>query len=383
MDSISFAINGAVVTAEAGQTVLEAALANGIYIPNLCFHPDLKPRLGATPVEVHHLEVDRRVKNSAEIEYNISDKSAVGEAERCHKCETQCRLCLVEIEGLGIATSCNTPVRPNLVVRTDTPQIEEFRRACIDAILGNHVGDCLECFKNNDCKLQEAASYIGVLPGSSRSARQVAPRHEIDDTNPFYSYDPDKCILCGNCVYTCEEIQGVGAIDFAFREYEPARKKIQDSRCESCGECVSRCPVGALIPKRFKKPSREILTVCSYCGVGCGIILGARGDRVVSARADRDSPVNAGNLCVKGRFGWEFVNHPERLKKPLVKREGQFVEIEWSEALDLVAGRLGHYKGDSFAAFSSARALNEDNYVLQKFTRAVMGTNNIDHCARL
>ena len=383
MDSIFFTINDTAVTAENGQTVLEAALANGFYIPHLCFHPDLKPKLGANPVKVPHLSVDQRVNNYAEVECNISDKSAIREAERCHKCDTQCRLCLVEIEGLGITTSCNTPVQPNLIVKTDTPQIEDFRRACLDAILSNHFGDCLECFKNTECKLQEAANYMGGFDESYRLARQVAPKYEIDDTNPFYSYDPNKCILCGNCVYTCEEIQGVGAIEFAFREYESAKKKVIDSRCESCGECVSRCPVGALIPKRFEKPSREVPTVCTYCGVGCGVILGVRGDRVVSARGDRDSPVNKGSLCAKGRFGWEFINHPDRLRKPLVKRDGEFVEIEWSEALDLVADRLGRYKGDSFAAFSSARATNEDNYVFQKFTRAVMTTNNIDHCARL
>ncbi len=383
MDAVTIKINGTEVKATAGQTLLEAALDNGIYIPHLCFHPDLKPKAADTQVKIPHMPVDDRENNMDEVEFNVSDQAGIREGERCHKCDTQCRLCLVEIDGLGVTTSCNTPVEEGQAVKTDTPQIEDFRRTCLEAILGNHIGDCVQCYKNTDCKLQTAAKYLGGFEESFQAARQFEPKFEVDDTNPFYNYDPNKCILCGNCVYTCEEIQGVGAIDFAFREYDSADLKVTDSKCESCGECVSRCPVGALIPKTFQTPSKEVSTVCSYCGIGCGIYLGVRGDRIVSARANRNSPVNKGNLCVKGRFGWEFVNHPDRLKKPLVKKNGEFEEVEWDEALDLAAEKLAGYKGDAFGAFSSARASNEDNYVFQKFTRAVMGTNSIDHCARL
>jgi predicted molibdopterin-dependent oxidoreductase YjgC len=383
MEPITFLINGIPVAASPGQTVLEAALANGVYIPHLCFHPDLKPNAADTQVKIPHLPVAARENNLDEVEANLTDQAGIHEGERCHKCDTQCRLCLVEIDGLGVTTSCNTPVEQDMAVKTDTAQIEDFRRTCLAAILDNHIGDCLQCYKNTDCKLQTAALYMGGFDAAYELSRHTEPTYEVDDSNPFYNYDPNKCILCGNCVYTCEEIQGVGAIDFAFREYESAGLKVSDSRCESCGECVSRCPVGALVPKTFQKPSREVLTVCSYCGVGCGIYLGVRGDRIVSARANRESPVNKGNLCVKGRFGWEFVNHPERLNKPLVKKDGKFEEVEWDEALDLAAEKFSQYKGDAFGAFSSARASNEDNYVFQKFARAVMGTNNVDHCARL
>ena len=147
--------------------------------------------------------------------------------------------------------------------------------------------------------------------------------------------------------------------------------------------CVSGCPVGALVAKNELRPEREVKTVCSYCGVGCSIYLGVRDDLIVSVRGDEESPVNKGNLCVKGRFGYEFINHPKRLTSPLIKRNGEFVEVTWDEALDLVATKLAGYKGNQFATIASARCTNEENYVIQKFTRAVMDTNNIDHCARL
>ena len=329
MDSINFFINGAPVIAQKGQTILEAALANEIYIPNLCFHPDLKPKIEGVQVKIPHLPVEKRVNNMAEVEFNISDQAGILEGERCHKCDTQCRLCIVEIEGLGITTSCNTPPKENMRIKTDTPKIEDFRKTCVKAILENHIGDCVTCYKNTDCNLQTVANYIGGFEKEFQAARSFEPKYEIDDSNPFYTYDPNKCILCGNCVYVCEELQGVGAIDFAFREYDSVDVKVVDSQCESCGECVAGCPVGALVPKTFSKPSKEVSTICTYCGIGCGIYLGVRGNKVVSARADRESPVNKGALCVKGRFGWEFINHPDRLTKPLIKKNGEFEEVEW------------------------------------------------------
>jgi len=211
---------------------------------------------------------------------------------------------------------------------------------------------------------------------------------EKDDSNPFFVLDHNKCVMCGICIRTCDEIQGVNALDYGFRGFNTVvstfgDKPIKDSVCESCGECVVRCPVGALSLKEKRIPTREIKTVCVYCGVGCNIYLGVRGNTIVSSRGDRESIVNKGRLCVKGRFGYSFVNHPERLTKPLIKKEGVFVESTWDEALDLIATKFAAAKGDRFAALTSAKIPNEDNYVIQKFTRAVMGTNNIDHCARL
>jgi len=379
MENIEIAINGARIEANEGDTVLETALNNGIYIPHLCFHPDLKPDVKAERPLIKHLPLEKRVNNSNEIEYNIDDKTAIREGERCHKCDTQCRLCLVEIEGLGVTTSCNTPVKNGLSVKTDTPYIESFRRTAVESIMENHIGDCLSCSKNTRCKLQTVANYVGI----SIERKPQTPLLPLDDSNPFYVYDPNKCILCGICVMTCEELVGIGAIDFAFREYDVDEKPVVESRCVSCGECVARCPVGALTAKHFQQPAREVSTVCTYCGVGCGLHLGVRGDKIVSVRGNTDSPVNKGSLCVKGRFGYDFVNHPDRLKTPLIKKDGVFVETSWDEALDLVAEKLSHYKGDQFGVFSSARCTNEDNYLVQKFTRAVMATNNVDHCARL
>jgi predicted molibdopterin-dependent oxidoreductase YjgC len=206
-------------------------------------------------------------------------------------------------------------------------------------------------------------------------------------------------------VRACNEIACVGAIDFAFRG-NSARvstfgdKPLLESICEGCGECLERCPTGALIPKNPRQATRYVKTVCPYCGVGCSIYLGVRGNEIVSVRGDKESPVNKGGLCVKGRFGFDFVSHPDRLTTPLIRKEGWSKDVEvngnfkdifreatWEEAIDLMADRLLRTKAehgpDSLGVLSSAKFTNEENYLVQKFARAVIGTNNIDHCARL
>jgi formate dehydrogenase alpha subunit len=226
----------------------------------------------------------------------------------------------------------------------------------------------------------------------------------VDDSHPAFTRDLNKCILCGKCVRACHEIAGVGAIDISFRG-NSARistfgdKPILQSVCESCGECVERCPTGALVSSNAQA-TREVKTVCPYCGVGCSIYLGIRGNEIVSVRGDRESPVNRGGLCVKGRFGFDFVSHPDRLTRPLIRKDGWSKDVEvngnfkdifreatWEEALDLVAGNFSRIKAehgsDSLGILSSAKFTNEENYLVQKFARAVLGTNNVDHCARL
>jgi len=369
LDTIKLTINGQEVEARKGVTVLEAAEEAGIYIPTLCADPDLEP-YGA------------------------------------------CRLCVVEIEKMrGLPTACTTPATDGMVVHTETPAVNEVRRTAVELVMADHPSECLvcdrrekcqpfdiclrsvavtdrcvTCSKNGECELQKVVDYLGITEQRFHMTTRSLP---VDTSNPFFDLDRNRCILCGRCVRTCNEITGVGAIDLAFRGY-PSKvstfddKPLLESICKSCGECVAHCPVGALIPKVLKQPTQEIATTCPYCGVGCQMYLGTCNDQVVTVRGSRDGTVNNGRLCVKGRFGIsEFVHHPERLTTPLIKRNGNFEEATWDEALDLIAQRLSRYKGDKVAVISSAKCTNEENYIVQKLARAVLGTNNVDHCARL
>ena len=343
-NKITFTIDGFNIETEEGNTILEAALENGIYIPNLCYSPHLKP-YGA------------------------------------------CRLCLVENEDGRLVTSCETVAQNGMNIKSESESVNTVRRLVAELLIANHEMDCLTCAKNNECKLQEIASYLGIQRDDLGSLRCSTMDLEKDDSNPFFDRDLKKCVLCGICVRTCSEMLGVNAVDFGFRGCNTkittfADKPIMESACVSCGECVVRCPVGALVLKDSLKPSREVKSTCPYCGVGCNIYLGVRGNQITGVRADPDNKVNKGNLCVKGRFGYKFINHPDRLTSPLIKRNGEFEEVSWDEALDFIAQNLEKYRGDTFAAISSARCTNEDNYALQKFTRVVMGTNNVDNCAR-
>ncbi len=344
LGTIRLTIDGQGVEVREGMTVLGAAQAAGIYIPTLCSDPDLEP-YGA------------------------------------------CRLCVVEIDKMrGLPTACTTTATEGMVVHTETPAVNQVRHTAIELLIADHPSDCLTCPKNQQCDLQKVAAYLGITKQRFRKTTRLL---DVDTSNPFFDRDPNYCILCGKCVSVCDEICGVGAIALSFRGYASKVTTfgdglLIDSNCESCGECVAHCPVGALTPKEAKQPTREVETTCPYCGVGCQIYLGIRHGRVITVRGSREGTVNKGSLCVKGRFGiTEFVHHPERLTTPLVRQNGKFTEATWDEALDLVADRLRRYKGDEVAVFSSAKCTSEENYVIQKFARAVLGTNNVDHCARL
>jgi formate dehydrogenase major subunit len=342
---VTLTIDGQEITVPEGTLLLDAALQNEIYIPHLCHHPDLKP-VGA------------------------------------------CRLCGVEIDGAPMTMSCTTPAQDGMSVLTDSPAIHQSRSMVMEMLIADHHMDCLACNSSSFCELQRISAYLGIQP--ERVAR-LQPRQKsmpVDRSNPFFSFDPNKCILCGICVRTCEQIVGLGALSFIERGPDTligtfGERPLAESICESCGECVVRCPVGALASRHPSLPARQVETTCVYCGVGCGIYLGVSGDKVVSVRGDRKRPTNEGNLCVKGRYGFNFVNHPDRLTQPLIRQNGAFVEATWDEALELVANKFAQNKGAKFAALASAKCTNEENYLIQKFTRAVMGSNTVDHCARL
>jgi formate dehydrogenase major subunit len=261
---------------------------------------------------------------------------------------------------------------------------QEIELGYTEDMVRNETLRCLECGCKAafDCALRQMATEYEVSPVPFREDRVYYP---LDQSHPFIEKDPNKCIMCARCARICNEVQGVGALSFVYRvaTVDGYGGSLVETNCESCGQCVASCPVGALVSKNSLRPAHEVKTICSYCGCGCGIYLGVRGSNIVSVRGDVDNPVNKGNLCVKGMFGCDFVNHPNRLTSPLIKQNGEFVKVSWDEALDFVTTRLAKYKGDQFASIASAKCTNEENYLVQKFTRAVMGTNNIDHCARL
>ncbi len=370
-------LDGRSVTYAPGATVLETALANGIDIPRLCYHPALKPAGG-------------------------------------------CRLCLVEIEGRpNPAPSCGLACEDNLVVRTHSEQLTKLRRDVLELFVSEHPLDCATCAKDGACDLQRYAGEYGI-PETSFNIE--LSRTLYQDDNPFFVRDHQYCILCGKCVRVCDEVVGMSAIDYAGRGFEshiatPFDGLMVDSSCVFCGSCVQVCPTAALLPKPLIGRGRVVdftprRTICGYCGVGCSLEFEVKDERIVYARGYPEAPVNGEFLCVKGRSGWDFLASPERLTQPLVRKDlayelglasepwklpdtsplkaqgrDYFVPVSWEIALDIVATRLARtiaeHGADAVAGLTSARCTNEENYLFQKFMRAGIGTNNVDHCARL
>ena len=353
MTTMNLTINGRTVTAQEGQTILEAATAAGIKIPTLCHHPALVP-IGA------------------------------------------CRLCLVEVaRQRTLQPACTFPVTDGLEVKTHSPQVEEARRFALELLLSDHPLDCMTCERTGSCELQDLAYEYGI-----KQSRFPGVQHDypIDTSNPFYERDYDKCIVCRRCVRACNEINGVEAIGVIQRGFNSKigtafDGTMQDSPCEFCGMCVELCPTAALQPKLGKGQGRawqveKVATTCPYCGVGCQYYLHVRDGRILGVSSKWDAPSNHGWTCVKGRFGWDFAQHPDRLTKPLIRRaSGEFEETTWTAAMEYTAAWLRKIKemhgADAIGGLSSARCTNEENYLFQKFMRAAIGTNNVDHCARL
>jgi len=354
MNKMKLTIDGKKVNTEAGLTIFEAAASVGIDIPHLCYQPEL----GLKPTGA-------------------------------------CRLCIVEVKGAkGPVSSCTHPVSKEMVVHTDTEEIRQIRRTTIELLLSDHPHDCLTCEKAGTCDLQKYAYELGVK--EIETPRQERVKTSVEESTGI-TYDPSKCILCGRCIAVCHEVMQSGAIDFSGRGFNtrvalPPEQKREESDCLFCGNCIDACPTGALSASKATGKGREwdlkkVSTICPYCGVGCRIVLNIKDNRVVKTTGRAGLGVNQGLLCVKGRFGEDFVQNKDRLTTPLIKKKGKFRKAGWEEALNLVAKRLSEikakYGAHALAGLSSAKCTNEENYIMQKFVRAVLGTNNVDHCARL
>jgi len=447
---VTLTINGRPITAPEGATILDAARAAGIHIPTLCHHPDL---------------------------------STVG----------ACRMCVVTVEkAKGLQTACTTPVFEGMVVDTESKDARDTRRFVLEMLLSDHPNECMKCEVNGDCELQDLVYEYDVPWPEGHGKRHTYP---IDpDPNPFIFIDRNKCIYCSRCIRACSEIQNRDVWNFAYRGFKSklvagADQKLLDARCESCGQCVAYCPVGALYDKMSLGQGRtsqitKVRTTCSYCGVGCNFDLNVRNGKVVRVTSAPDAPVNGMATCVKGRYGYDYVHHPDRLTRPMARakwldpveldrrlaegvwryitpapatpqagtpsgasplgpeadaearphrRTGKYtrfaesykgasakeeehvatpqagtppareakpgrasganrktspwVEVDWDTALDVVARKFAAIKaesgGDALAMLTSAKCTSEENYLVNKLARQVIGTNNIDHCARL
>ena len=347
-------INGKNVFFEPGMTILQVARTAGIYIPVLCEHPALEVA-GA------------------------------------------CRICLVEVENNPkLQTACSTPLMDGMVIDTESEKVRAARKAVIELLLIRHPLDCFSCSSNGKCELQSIAYDLGIEKSPFCEEGDTCRDYELDDSNPFYVRDLNKCILCGRCIRVCDRHAQYHAIDFQNRGIKtavqpPVGRDLTNSDCTFCGQCVAVCPVGALAEKPSLGKGRPwelttTKTICTYCGVGCELLVqvNTKTGKIANVTSDHTNTksLNKGRTCVKGRFAWEFVNDPARLTAPLIKENGEFRTASWEEALDKVAEGLKRNMGRT-GFFASARCTNEDNYLLQRFAREVMGTNNVDHCAHL
>lgn len=321
-------------------TILEAALQNNIYIPHLCYHPDLG-------------------------------------SGQC------CRLCFVEVNG-KILLSCAIKVEDGMKVKTKTEELEKIRKPIVLTLINHNHMDCRDCPKRGFCKLQTVMGYMRIDKKEIKH-RLRPPEKQIplDESNPFFIKDPNKCILCGICVKTCEEIVGINAIQYFSRGMNTKvatfmDTPILDSSCISCGECVVRCPTAGFSLRKATRAKKNIHSICPYCSIGCEVYFGIEDNQIVSAKAKQKEI-----LCVKGRFGIFSVSESIRIIRPLIKHKDQFKETSLQEAMDFIAERLKKYIGESFSMIVSPYCTNEDAYVAQKFTREVMKSNNINNLGSL
>jgi len=339
---VNLTIDGKQVTVKRTATIYEAAKEVGIDIPVLCYAKKLLP-YGA------------------------------------------CRVCLVEVEQMKgrLIPSCTTPVTEGMVVTTSSPEINKVRKTVLEFLLVNHVVECPVCDKGGECDLQDLTYEYEVVTNRFEGVKFDLPKDEV---NPLIERNMNRCVLCGKCARVCDEIVGYGSYSFINRGFETKIATAFDRglNCEFCGQCVSMCPVGAILPRPFKFKARpwqlkEVDSVCGYCGNGCTVTLGVLNDKVETIRFNDKTGVNDGNLCVRGRFGYSYVNSEERLKKPLLRKGGQLVEVEWTEALAAVAEGLAKAsKEKGLGIIAGARLTNEEIFLLKNLAKS-LGTGNLDH----
>jgi formate dehydrogenase major subunit len=353
---VALTIDGRAIIVPAGTSVMRAAALSGGAIPKLCASDSL---------------------------------AAFG----------SCRLCLVEVDGMrGTPASCTTPVADGMVVRTQTPRLERLRRGVMELYISDHPLDCLTCSANNDCELQDTAAQVGL--------RDVRYGYEganhlglaADTSNPYFDFDPSKCIACSRCVRACDEVQGTFALTMDGRGFASkisagqAADSFLSSECVSCGACVEACPTATLNEKavvEIGKPERSVITTCAYCGVGCTFRAEMRGQQLVRMVPWKDGKANRGHSCVKGRFAWGYAQHKDRVLAPMIREtiDQPWREVSWDAAMAFTASRLQSIKAQhgarALGGITSSRCTNEETFLVQKLVRAGFGTNNVDTCARV
>ncbi|HEY9028349.1 MAG TPA: molybdopterin-dependent oxidoreductase, partial [Burkholderiaceae bacterium] len=352
---VALSIDGVAVTVPAGTSVMRAAIEAGIQVPKLCATDSLEP-FGS------------------------------------------CRLCLVEIEGRkGTPASCTTPVEPGMRVRTQGERLAKLRRGVMELYISDHPLDCLTCSANGDCELQDMAAAVGLREVRYGYAGANHLNTAKDASNPYFTFDASKCIVCSRCVRACEETQGTFALTISGRGFGSKvsagmDEPFMDSECVSCGACVQACPTATLQENSviaLGLPTQAVTTTCAYCGVGCGFKAEVKGDRVVRMTPWKDGRANEGHSCVKGRFAWGYATHKDRITQPMIRAsiDEPWQEVSWEAAIGHAASEFkrlqAKYGRDSIGGITSSRCTNEETYLVQKLVRAAFGNNNVDTCARV
>ena len=353
--TVTLTIDGAEVTVPEGTSVMRAAMELGTQIPKLCA-TDMLDSYGS------------------------------------------CRLCLIEIEGRnGTPASCTTPAGDGMVVKTQTDRLKRLRKGVMELYISEHPLDCLTCSANGDCELQDMAGAVGLRDVRYGYDGAKHPNPGIDNSNPYFTYEPSKCIVCSRCVRACEEVQGTFALTIANRGFDSVvspsmEESFMDSECVSCGACVQACPTATLNEKSvidIGTPDNSVITTCAYCGVGCTFRAEMRGDELVRMIPYKEGKANRGHSCVKGRFAYGYAHHKDRILNPMIREKitDPWREVSWEEAIQYTASEFkriqAKYGKGSVGGITSSRCTNEETYLVQKLIRAGFGNNNVDTCARV